>query len=131
MSRSYEKRGFPCFKWKKLDFPKALGGWGLKNIFHFSKALATKSVWRLIKGKGLWCQETLQKYIFLESIDDWIRRPRKSMHNVSIIWKDLILAFPLANDGLVWKVRNGTQVHLGVDPWVGSGMDHKLHEHMD
>ena len=31
---------------EQLDIPKALGGWGLKNIFLFSKALAAKVSWR-------------------------------------------------------------------------------------
>jgi hypothetical protein len=38
----------PLVKWQRLAMPKYLGGWGLKNIFFFSKELVTKSVWRLI-----------------------------------------------------------------------------------
>lgn len=33
----------PWVGWERIALPKALGGWGLKNIFHFSKALAAKS----------------------------------------------------------------------------------------
>jgi hypothetical protein len=40
----------------KIGLSKDVGGWGLKNIFHFSKTLVAKSVWRLIQGKGLWIQ---------------------------------------------------------------------------
>jgi len=32
----------PWVKWETIAILKALGGWGLKNIFLFSKALATK-----------------------------------------------------------------------------------------
>jgi hypothetical protein len=52
--------------WKKLATPKSIGGWGLRNIFFFSRALATKTVWRLIHGASLWAQATKEKY-FLEN----------------------------------------------------------------
>jgi hypothetical protein len=48
----------PWVKWNAVAVPKTLGGWGLKNIFLFTKALAAKSSWRLITSKicGLrWC----------------------------------------------------------------------------
>jgi hypothetical protein len=45
------RKGFLA-SWKNLALPKENGGWGLKNPFLFSKALATKNVWRLIQGKG-------------------------------------------------------------------------------
>jgi hypothetical protein len=35
-----------------LVVPKENGGWGLKNLFLFSKALAAKNVWRLYKEKA-------------------------------------------------------------------------------
>jgi hypothetical protein len=40
--------------WKNMALPKSFGGWGLKNPFLFSKALAAKNVWRLIQGTCLW-----------------------------------------------------------------------------
>ena len=36
-------------KWKTLAMPKNLGGWGIKNIDMFTKALAAKTLWRLIQ----------------------------------------------------------------------------------
>jgi hypothetical protein len=39
--------------WRKITIPKSQGGWGLKNIFMFSKALAAKIVLRLLQGVGL------------------------------------------------------------------------------
>jgi len=35
----------PWVRWEKITTPKALGGWGSKNIFLFSKALAAKGGW--------------------------------------------------------------------------------------
>jgi hypothetical protein len=64
-SGSKEKKGIVWVTWNYIAIPKGQGGWGIKNIHLFSKALATKCVWRLIEGKGLWCQVITQKYMFL------------------------------------------------------------------
>jgi hypothetical protein len=42
------KKGIVLASWKKLVAPKYKDGWGLKNIFLFSKALVAKNVWILI-----------------------------------------------------------------------------------
>jgi hypothetical protein len=47
----------------KLALPKALGGWGLKNIFLFSKALDLKAGWCLIKNPIIWSSIVLHKYL--------------------------------------------------------------------
>jgi hypothetical protein len=43
----------PWVRWKRIAVPKALGGWGLKNIHVFSKALAAKGGWRLLTTNSL------------------------------------------------------------------------------
>jgi len=45
-----EGRTMPWVSWRRIALPKSLGGWGLKNIFVFSKALAGKVAWRLISN---------------------------------------------------------------------------------
>ena len=44
----------PWVNWKRIAVPKGLGGWGLKDIFLFSKALAAKGGWRLVHSNSLW-----------------------------------------------------------------------------
>lgn len=39
---SQEHFVLPSVKWNRLAMPKLQGGWGLKTIFMFSKALAAK-----------------------------------------------------------------------------------------
>ena len=64
-----------------------MGGWGLKNIFLFSKYLATKGTWNFIQDKVLWCHLVEKKYIHPNSIKEYIRRPRKIIQNVPIFGK--------------------------------------------
>jgi hypothetical protein len=116
----------PWAKWDRLARPKALGGWGLKNIFLFSKALATKVGWRLLSTKSLWTMVVENKYIHPDSLEDWICKPDKTNTNSSIIWKVVINSFQVVGDGLDWRIGKGNKVRIGVDPWPGSGISHVL-----
>jgi hypothetical protein len=127
-SGSGEKYTQPWSKWDNIALPKALGGWGLKNIFLFSKALAAKACWRLISDTSLWTLVIAQKYISPDSIEDWIRSPLKASTNGSIIWKAMISSFPVVGDSLAWKVGKGNHLRIGTDPWPGSGNSHILSE---
>jgi len=88
-------KGVVLTSWKKLSLSKSIGGWGLKNPFLFSKAIATKNVSRLIQGTSLWVQVVRAKYIAPNTMEDWIRNPLKQPNNASIIWKVGIYAFHL------------------------------------
>jgi hypothetical protein len=121
-----KKKGLVLASWKKLALPKANGGWGLKNPFLFSKALATKNVWRLIQGKGYVVQVIRAKYIAPTSVEDWVRNPIKQVHNASIIWKVVNSTFHLVGNWLIWQVGKGDKVQIGLDPWVGNKGMHIL-----
>eukprot|EP01018_Ginkgo_biloba_P034237 Gb_24170 [translate_table: standard] len=123
-----EKRGIALVKWKRIALPKIWGRWGLKDIHSFSRALVAKCVWRLISVNGLWSKVMIQKYIEQDSMEDWIRRPTKTHNNASIIWKVVVLAFPLVGTWLVWTVGRGNRVRLEEDPWAGCGGFHRLSE---
>jgi hypothetical protein len=97
-SGDQKKKGLVLASWKKLALPKSIGGWGLKNPFLFSKALATKNVWRLIQGTCLWVQVVRDKYIAPNTVEDWIRKSLKQQNNASIIWKVVIYAFHLVGN---------------------------------
>jgi hypothetical protein len=71
----------------------------------------------LIKEEGM--------YIIPYSFEEWIRKPMKNLHNVSIMWNVVVLAFPIIGDSLVWKVGNGNKVGVGKDPWIGCGIDYR------
>jgi len=120
----------PWVKWDILASPKSLGGWGLKNIFYFSKALAAKSVWRLITTDSIWNKVISKKYISPDSMEEWIIRPTKETSNCSIIWKVITNSFQVVGDGLAWHVGKGTQFRVGIDPWPGSGRNHILPQGM-
>jgi hypothetical protein len=105
-SRKNESHVIPWVRWEKIATPKALGGWGLKNIFLFSKALTTKGGWRLINTSSLWTKVIVQKYIAPISLEAWIRSQPKTTKGALVIWKAILNAFPLIENGLAWKIGN-------------------------
>ena len=109
---SQAKKTMPWVRWERLALPKALGGWGLKNIFNFSKDLATK-VWN--------------KYIAPMYLLDWIRNPgRRGRCSYSCIWKAIMASINVICTRLAWMVGNGQYFRIGLDPWPSSHPNHSL-----
>ena len=121
-----EEQVTPWVNWKRIVVPKGLGGWGLKNIFLFTKDLAAKGGWRLVKTTSLWTRVIKQKYLPEESIEAWIRNPRKSHSGGSMIWKAVVKSFHLIESKLAWNVGNGEKLLVGRDPWLGCTQEHIL-----
>jgi hypothetical protein len=86
--------GIHLFKWTEIVAPKDLGGWGLKDILPFSRALAGHNIWCLTQGNSLWSTMMNSKYFPNLSIEKWFRLPEKSSKG-SIVWKALVYTFPL------------------------------------
>jgi len=98
----------------------------MKIIFIFSKDLSSKSCWRLITRGNLWTQVIIQKYIYRGSILEWIINEKKKKFMCSIMWKEVIHSFEVVGEGLAWCIGNGSKVHIGSHPWLGSGDSHNL-----
>jgi hypothetical protein len=73
------KESIALVKWKNIAKPKKDSGWGIKNIYLFGKALATKRLWRLLFNKGMWARIMQQKYIISHTMEQWIIAEPKSI----------------------------------------------------
>ena len=71
-SGKHEANVTPWVRWENIAVPKGLGGWGLKNIFHFAKSLAAKGSWRILQMDNIWTYVMNHKYIKPFSLEDWI-----------------------------------------------------------
>eukprot|EP00253_Pinus_taeda_P011273 PITA_11273 len=110
-------RLFGWVKWDTIAKPKSWGGWGIKRLHLFSKALAAKLGWKLLTSEGLWTRVAYAKYIKPLNVLDWFFS-QQNTHNVSITWKAVINTIPLLRDGLTWRIREGNSVRIGLDPWA-------------
>lgn len=63
---------FSWIKWDNIALPKKRGGWGIKYLDTFAKALAGNMGWQIITCHNLWTKVVTHKYIRPLSIMDWI-----------------------------------------------------------
>eukprot|EP00253_Pinus_taeda_P008270 PITA_08270 len=119
------RRLFAWVRWDTIAKPKSWGGWGIKKLDLFSKALAAKLGWQLLISESLWTKVAYAKYINPLNILDWICTQPNTL-NISSIWKAVVNTIPLLRDGLTWRIREGNSVRIGKDPWVGCGNAHRL-----
>eukprot|EP00253_Pinus_taeda_P012292 PITA_12292 len=123
---SQDKRIFAWIGWQKIAIPKKWGGWGLKDLPLFAQALAAKMSWALITSQNLWTRLSYHKYIWPLDTMDWIRLPAWNSTGASSFWKAIIYSMPMIRDNLAWRIRDGAQARIGIDPWAGSGGRHQL-----
>ena len=127
MDSEHKKKGFPLVKWMKIVLPKSRGGWGIKNLNLFCKALAAKSLWRLVENLDtLWGRIMREKYCPNASIEEWFHQPTKTHKGGSLCWKAFVEAFPLVGNWVTWQVGDGRRIRIVQDPWVGSGDNFRL-----
>eukprot|EP00253_Pinus_taeda_P018287 PITA_18287 len=116
---SKESSGLPWVAWDKVARPKEWGGWGIKRPSEFTISSAAKSGWRLISMENLWTRVVKRNYIDPTPLEEWIRSQNKKENNSSVIWKATVEAFSVIEQGLAWKVGDGSQIRIGRDPRVG------------
>jgi hypothetical protein len=121
---------FNWIRWDKLSLPKALGGWGYKDLHSFTQALAAKGSWRIIIDEGLWTKFVTQKYIHPLYVVEWIRKWNKEAKNISHMWHALLSTFYVIGEWLAWNIGSGHKFCIGQDPWIGCDGLHILPPHM-
>ena len=105
---------------------KYMGGWGLKDLHCFSKALVSKGFWCILKGNRLWVSVVTNKYINPLSMIEWFWTRDKSHKNISNSWRAIISAFNLIGDWLEWRIGDGMSIKIDQDSWIGGTTKHLL-----
>jgi len=72
-SGDFGKKHLHLCSWEVIAKPKHLGGWGIRNIFHFNRALAANSLWRVLVKDGVWNKVIKDKYLPHCSVATWFR----------------------------------------------------------
>eukprot|EP00253_Pinus_taeda_P020931 PITA_20931 len=82
--------------------------------------------WALLTSQNLWTRLSYHKYIWPLDTMDWIRLPTWNSSGASSFWEAIIYSMPMIRDNLAWRIRDGAQARIGIDPWASSGGRNQL-----
>jgi hypothetical protein len=110
----------PC-KWELLTLPKKYGGWGLRNIFDFNRALAANTLWWVLMRDKIWHKVIKDKHLPHTTIKNWFRSPTFHQKATSRIWNGLLKSIHLITHWLSWILGSGQLISLARDKilWMG------------
>jgi hypothetical protein len=114
-------RCFHLSNWQELSKPRSMGGWGLKNLPLFQKALTTNTFWRILTRTGIWNSVITAKYLHHLPVHIWIRLANFHPPTGSPTWKHLSSSLPIIIKGLSWYPGDGHLIEVGNDCILGLG----------
>jgi hypothetical protein len=118
---SKKHKGYHLSRWEVLSKPKMMGGWGLKNLPLFYKALSANTLWRILTKPGLWSRVIKAKYLHQLPVHIWIRFAPERPTSGSQSWKHLSSTLPIILQWISWKPGNGCLIQVGRDCILGLG----------
>jgi len=111
-SGNHSDKKYHLVKWSNIARPKSLGGWGLKDLETFGKALRMKSLWRFIHSHTIWSQICSLKYLRGVDKESWLMKGLRSWGSASPMWKALLETRLWIQPGLSWLIGSGDGVAL-------------------
>jgi hypothetical protein len=78
-------KGFHLCKWISITKPKSLGGWGLRHLPLFHRALSANTFWRILMKPSLWSAVIKAKYYPSLPVHLWLRSATERPNRGSII----------------------------------------------
>ncbi|KAA3456692.1 reverse transcriptase [Gossypium australe] len=100
--------------WEPLCKPKDAGGMGFKDLVLFNKALLAKQVWRILTQPKCLLAKVL-KALYYPHFDILAA---KIGSYPSFTWRSICSARELIENGLLWRVGNGSGINIWNDPWL-------------
>jgi hypothetical protein len=91
--RNKNKHNYHLSNWETISKPKIYGGWGLRNIFVFYRALETNTLWRALMKIDIWKRVIKDKYFPHGSVLTWLRSVALVTSYGSQTWKNLLNTF--------------------------------------
>jgi hypothetical protein len=107
--------------WQLIARPKKYGGWGLRNLGRFGRAMAANTLWRALMQEGLWHRVLKDKYYPYVFVDRWLRTVIVVDVKGSQTWKHLLKSLYIVLHWLAWRPGSGHNILLGKDHILGMG----------
>ncbi|XP_042972839.1 uncharacterized protein LOC122304645 [Carya illinoinensis] len=108
--------------WEKVGLAKSGGGVGFRNFENFNLAMLAKQGWRLLQNPTSLAAQVLSSKYF----PDGAMLKAKLGNNPSLIWRSIMAAKPLLEEGLIWRIGNGCSTKLWHDRWLPSPISFKI-----
>ncbi|XP_073133915.1 uncharacterized protein [Henckelia pumila] len=105
--------------WKTWDFlckPKCEGGLAFQKMEIFNKALLAKQIWGIIQNPSSLVARVLKARYFrhVDIMNAGVG------NNPSFIWRSLIWSRGLLEEGIYWRIGDGSSVNIFQDKWIPS-----------
>ncbi|KAK8443977.1 hypothetical protein SEVIR_9G060701v4 [Setaria viridis] len=118
-----------------FNLRKKKGGLGYRDLHLFNLAMLARQGWRLLmnpdslcaqvllakyfeNGKLLLCPQVLRaKYFENDKSLDMTEVP-----GISYSWRSIVRGIQAIKEGLIWRVGDGSQINIWLDPWVPTGV---------
>ena len=109
-------------KWQELCKPKSQGGLGFKDLSRFDDALLAKHTWRLLHD-----HHSLFYWVFkARFFSDCSIMEAKESSNASFLWRSILRGRDVIKRGAVWRIGDGTSVHIWNDRWLPGAVNNKI-----
>nr|XP_027065280.1 uncharacterized protein LOC113691366 [Coffea arabica] len=108
--------------WKKLTRNKYMGGLGFKDLMAYNTALLGKQVWRMLTQPNLLVSQVMKAKYFPRSSIFKCKVP----NNASWIWRSLMGARELVEQGTRRKIGNGRKTNIWEDRWIPDTLDGRV-----
>ena len=94
------------------------GGLGFRNLHLFNLAMLARQGWRILSNPDSLCARVLRAKYFPDG--DLLKV--KEGPGISYSWRSIIRGVQALKKGLIWRVGDGTQINIWLDPWIPDGV---------
>ena len=109
-----ERRKTHWLAWDKLTRPKSEGGMGFRDLGLFNQALLAKQAWRLVVNPDSLCAKVVKAKYYPQGLILDIVFPLSA----SLPWQALMHGLELLKLGVIWIVRDGSNINIWRDNWL-------------
>lgn len=121
-SQMENDKGMHWISWEKMTLSKSEGGLGFRNLYHFNMAMLARQAWRLLNNPEALCSRVLSAKYFPEG---QILKA-KPIRGMSYTWRSILKGIELLNEGIIWRVGNGSKINIWEDPWIPRGITRRV-----
>ncbi|KAL4281751.1 hypothetical protein GQ457_03G032150 [Hibiscus cannabinus] len=108
------QRGIHWTTWSTLSLPKIAGGMGFRDLAKFNIALLAKPGWNLIVNPNSLLARVYKAKYFPNG--DFLSARLGSYS--SYTWKSIWCSRGLLEQGLGWRIGNGSSINIWQDAWI-------------